>query len=233
MKFGLTQQFGCSYLPDQDEQLLVHVADSPITPHTAEMLVASGFRRSGEQIYRPHCPRCSACQAIRIPVSAFTPSRSQRRILQRNQGLRWQVSHTDKDAYYQLYDQYICARHKDGSMYPPTRAQYLSFVQCSWSEPLFIEGYDDGQLVVVAVTDRFPNSLSALYTFFDPTYAHRSIGTLAILQQITQAQQWQLDFLYLGYQIDACQKMNYKARFYPHERFFDNKWHRVSKKTEV
>ena len=51
------------------------------------MLLAAGFRRSGNNLYRPQCPACHACQAIRLPVAAFSPSRSQRRVLQRNQDL--------------------------------------------------------------------------------------------------------------------------------------------------
>ena len=37
-------------------------------------------------------------------------------------------------------------------------------------------------------TDEVDNAFSALYTFFKPELEHRSIGTLAILQQILLAQ---------------------------------------------
>ena len=36
-------------------------------------------------------------------------------------------------------------------------------------------------------------------------------------------------FLYLGYQIDGCQKMNYKTKFYPHQRLTNNQWKLVNK----
>ncbi|MEP1552796.1 MAG: arginyltransferase, partial [Paraglaciecola sp.] len=37
------------------------------------------------------------------------------------------------------------------------------------------------------------------------------------------------EFLYLGYQIDNCQKMRYKQNFLPNERFFEDKWHLFAK----
>ena len=80
MKFGITQIFGCSYLPDEREQLLVYADSTEQLALRYGQLIQVGFRRSGEQIYRPHCPDCNACQSVRIPVDAFTPSRSQKRV---------------------------------------------------------------------------------------------------------------------------------------------------------
>lgn len=230
MKFGLTNPFSCSYLPDKQEQLLVLVEEPVYGNHHYDMLISAGFRRSGEQIYRPHCRNCQACHSVRLPVADFTPSRSQKRVLNKNKDIRVLISRDDKPEYYPLYEQYINQRHQDGSMYPASRQQYRGFIQSAWSEPLFVECYMQRELVAVAVTDVIQHGLSALYTFFKPELVERSIGTFSILQQIKQTQKMQLSYLYLGYQVDACAKMNYKTRFYPHERFFENKWHRVQKK---
>ena len=230
MKFGLTQQFACSYLKDRDEQLLVFADTDTPKEDQYEFLLGAGFRRSGEQIYRPHCPACAACQSLRVPVALFAPSKSQKRILRRNQDIKVRVSNTDNADYYPLYEQYINQRHDDGSMYPASPEQYQSFVSSKWTKPLFIELHLLDKLVAVAVTDNLTHSLSALYTFFAPGLADRSIGKLAILQQIAIAAELKKKYLYLGYQIDDCKKMNYKADFYPHERFFSNKWRLIRKK---
>lgn len=234
MKFGLTQQFCCSYLPEKHEQLLVFVdaAGSSVAASQGhyDLLLDAGFRRSGEQIYRPHCPACQACQAIRIPVQKFVPSKSQQRVLRKNRDILVQLSFEERASYYSLYEQYINQRHHDGSMFPATRQQYDSFIKCAWNAPVFLEFYLQEELVAVAVTDLLGHALSALYTFFRPDLAERSIGTFAILQQIKQAQNMHKSYLYLGYQIDKCQKMNYKSKFLPHERFYQNKWHLITKK---
>lgn len=234
MKFGITQAFTCSYLPERDEQLLVYAEQSHQQSLRYGQLIQVGFRRSGEQIYRPHCPECNACQSIRIPVAEFVPSRSQKRILKRNAHLRTQMVTKPSQQYYPLYEQYICARHKEGSMYPPNQTQFEHFVLCEWKDPGFIEAYDGDKLVAVAVTDIIDNgashrALSALYTFFDPDYAGASLGTWMIMMQARHAEMQNREYLYLGYFVAGCQKMSYKRQFFPYEQFNGSKWQRFCK----
>ncbi|TDF42110.1 arginyltransferase [Alteromonadaceae bacterium M269] len=225
MKFGITQEFACSYLPENKERLLVFAEDEP-NEKVYEALMHAGFRRSGEQIYRPHCLNCQACQSIRIPVDIFKPSKSQKRIINKNKDLRIELSRQNKDAYYDIYQDYINQRHSDGSMYPATEEQYRGFLPGSWLEQYYMEFWLDDCLIGVAVTDELKDSLSALYTFFIPEFENRSLGTWAILKQIELAKDLQKQYLYLGYQIDECRKMNYKSKFKPNERFIDNTWYR-------
>ncbi|MDU0354928.1 arginyltransferase [Paraglaciecola aquimarina] len=228
-KFGLTQEYACSYLPEKQEQLLVLMPEQ--APNLVEYgyLIAAGFRRSGMQIYRPHCQDCRACEAIRIPVTSFKYSKSQKRIRSRNQDLHIKVSKTNKPEYYPLYENYVNQRHADGSMYPANKEQYQGFIINPWDKALYLELHDENGLIAVAVTDNLPNSLSALYTFFKPDQDKRSLGTFAVLQQIELAKRLNKDYLYLGYQIDACEKMRYKQNFLPHERFFAEKWQLIAK----
>ena len=46
----------------------------------------------------------------------------------------------------------------------------------------------------------------------------------AILLQIREAQAMGLPFVYLGYWIDGCRKMSYKANYAPLELFVDGQW---------
>jgi arginyl-tRNA--protein-N-Asp/Glu arginylyltransferase len=230
MKFGITTAFTCSYLPEQKERLLVFMSDTQPTMLEYNYLISAGFRRSGTQVYRPHCGSCNACESIRLPVDTFAPSKSQKRTIKRNQDLTIRISHSDKPEYYPLYESYINQRHADGSMYPATLEQYQGFVLSPWNNALFIELHTNDELIGVAVTDKLVSSLSALYTFFKPEEQQRSLGNFAILQQIELAKSLNKPFLYLGYQIDACQKMSYKQNFLPHERFFDDKWQLITKK---
>ncbi|WP_416308685.1 arginyltransferase [Neptunicella sp. SCSIO 80796] len=232
MKFGITQTFQCAYLPNEQERLIVLVEESNDPKEPYEKLLNAGFRRSGAQIYRPHCINCNACQSLRVPIEYFRLSRSQKRIQTKNRDIKVVINRSDQPTYYQLYRRYINARHTDGSMFPPNKEQYESFLCHDRAEQLFIELWLDNTLVGVAVTDEVSDALSALYTFYAPELEDRSLGTYAILCQIEQAKALGKQYLYLGYQIDDCAKMNYKAKFHPHQRFIDNKWHEFTKKPD-
>jgi arginyl-tRNA--protein-N-Asp/Glu arginylyltransferase len=224
MKFGVTQPFACSYLPEREEQLLVCMEPNESLGDYYSALIQAGFRRSGDQLYRPHCKTCSACESIRLLCSDFAPSKSQKRVLTKNKAIKITVSQGERDDYYALYERYIGAAHKDGSMYPPSYDQYRNFIHCNWQSAMFIEGRIDDKLIGVAVTDKVNDGLSALYTFFEPDLLKQSLGTFFIMQQIQLSLSLGLPYLYLGYQIDECKKMNYKKNFYPHQRLHNNQW---------
>ncbi|TMP73474.1 arginyltransferase [Pseudoalteromonas sp. S1609] len=224
-RIGLSQPFECSYLPDRQEQLLVILDPSCYNSNKFESLLGLGFRRSGNQIYRPHCPICSACSSVRVLADEFMPTKSQKRKLNKAKN-RFEVkySQVEREQYYPLYSKYISLRHQDGSMYPPDKSQFQSFLFCSWLTITFIELWDQENLVAVAVTDCMDNAISAIYTFFDPDYEHFSLGTVMILQQLKFAKQQHKQFVYLGYQIDECDKMKYKTQFLPAQKQLNDQW---------
>jgi len=224
-RIGLSQPFECSYLPDRQEQLLVILDPSCYSSNKCESLLGLGCRRSGNQIYRPHCPICSACSSVRVLADEFMPTKSQKRKLNKAKN-RFEVkySQVEREQYYPLYSKYISLRHQDGSMYPPDKSQFQSFLFCSWLTITFIELWDQENLVAVAVTDCMDNAISAIYTFFDPDYEHFSLGTVMILQQLKFAKQQHKQFVYLGYQIDECDKMKYKTQFLPAQKQLNDQW---------
>jgi len=186
-----------------------------------------GFRRSGDHIYRPWCDDCGECKSVRIPLPDYKLSKSQKRVINRNKDLQVSFEKPElNDEYYQLYQNYITARHRDGDMFPPSQEQYSSFLCQSppSSNSQFICFRLDGRLISIAVVDLLPNGLSAIYTFFDPAEEIRGLGKLAIVWQIQWAQKQGLDFLYLGYWIKECQKMAYKAEYKPIQVFEDLMW---------
>ncbi|EWH09997.1 arginyl-tRNA-protein transferase [Catenovulum agarivorans DS-2] len=231
IQFGISEEFVCDYLPDNKERLLVALDNIVYTPENYEKLMALGFRRSGYQVYRPHCQQCQACQSIRIDSQTFKPSKSQKRLLNKNRDIQARIVYkvADSDIYYPLYQKYIEHKHADGSMYPPSLEQFNSFVKAAWLDIGFLELSVNGNLVAVSVVDALPNSFSAVYTFYDPLLANRSLGTFAILQLIELARMSQRQFVYLGYQVDGCNKMNYKSRFYPHQRLEAGHWINIQK----
>jgi len=51
-----------------------------------------------------------------------------------------------------------------------------------------------------------------------------SFGVFNILWQIGLAKQLGLPYLYLGYWIDGCRKMEYKTQYQPIEGLVDGRW---------
>lgn len=223
-QFGITQPFTCNYLADEEERLLVAVDERLHNTEQYSWLMANGFRRSGSQIYRPHCINCSACKSIRVISSQFVLSKSQKRLMNKNKAYSLKISHEAKDIYYELYENYINTIHHDGSMFPANMAQYETFTQSNVSEQLFIETWDGDKLISVAVTDILVDALSAVYTFYHPDYRSNGLGVFSILNQIKLTNDYKKTFLYLGYQIDSCQKMNYKNKYYPYQELIENSW---------
>jgi arginine-tRNA-protein transferase len=166
-------------------------------------------------------------------VPDYLPSKSQKRALKRNQQFVIKQSSVLKDSYYPLFESYINTFHRDGSMYPATFDQFKSFLSSALTEQVFIETWDnegdEEVLICVAVTDVLTNALSAVYTFYHPDYKTNGLGVFSILTQLRISKEMALPYLYLGYQIDDCQKMNYKNKYFPYEIFVNGDWLRTEK----
>ena len=221
----VTPAHACGYLPEQAARSAFVPPSVPKSPQLLGVLTRHGFRRSGEHIYRPVCGECRACVALRVPVHEFRPRRSQRRVWRRNRDLRV-VERDDcfRTEHYRLYRRYVAARHPGGSMDDATPLQYRSFLRSEWADTVFVEFRRDARLLAVAVSDHLPDAHSAVYTFYDPDFESRSLGTYCILWQIERACRAGHDWLYLGYWIAECGKMRYKERFLPQERLIDRAW---------
>lgn len=229
LKLFATAPHPCSYLDGEEATTVFIDPQAPVNKQLYSELSRLGFRRSGNHLYRPHCANCQACVSCRIPVALFHPARSQRRCLSRNRDLDIRlVDDIATDEHYDLYQHYIHSRHRDGDMYPPSRAQYESFLSRAWSLTRYMEYRDRGRLVGVAVCDLLDDGLSAIYTFFDNSQSRRSLGAFAILSQIEKARQLGLPYVYLGYWIRQCQKMSYKTQYRPLELLVNKRWVRLN-----
>ena len=229
VQFFLTPKHPCSYLNRNNAQTLFFDPRVVITEEIYQSLTDQGFRRSGSHLYRPHCGGCSACIPTRLPVDQFQPRRSQRRVLKRNADVHLRVEDaTFSRRHYHLYERYISLRHADGDMYPASEDQYRSFLLSPWSNSMFVSLYAGERLLSVAVTDRQPQGLSAIYTFFEPNEHARSLGVLSILKQIELCRELGLPYLYLGYWIKDCDKMSYKTQYRPTELYINNRWVAIS-----
>ncbi len=229
LKLFATQPHPCSYIDGEQATTVFVDPEAKIDITLYSQLSLLGFRRSGGHLYRPQCSNCQACMSCRIPVSLFKANRSQRRCWQKNQDIEISITHRiDTLEHYNLYSRYIESRHQDGDMYPPAEEQYKAFLTSEWGSTRYLEFRLDGELIGVAVCDHLDDGLSAVYTFYNANLRERSLGKFAILAQIHRARDMGLSYVYLGYWIKQCEKMNYKTDYRPLELLVNRRWLRLN-----
>jgi len=217
----------CPYLARRKARMPLRLPLRPLTPEETDVHLARGDRRHGRLLYRPACPRCSACEPMRLDVERFQPSRSQRRVLRRgHRELRTEIGDPDVDERrLELYDAHKRGRGLvSGSGRPIDERSYFGFLVDRCVDAFELRYFVADRLVGVAVTDRGETALSAVYCYFDPAFSRLGIGTFSILRQVELCREWGLRHLYLGLYIAQNEHMSYKARFRPHERLVDGEW---------
>lgn len=216
----------CPYMPGRVERRIFADLCGPQAAFSYELLSEAGFRRSLSFAYRPACPGCNACVPVRIPVAEFVDTRAWRRIRNANKHLlSARVTARATAEQYALFARYQQARHNDGEMARMSMADYQTMVEVGAMDSMILELRDaQRRLIGACLTDRMARGLSAVYSFFEPDFSARSLGSLLILRLIDEARSEGLDHVYLGYWIEGSRKMAYKSRFKPLEALTREGW---------
>lgn len=226
--FHRTASLPCPYVAGKIERKVVtHLAG-----HEAQTLFdelsRAGFRRSHHLAYRPACPSCRGCVPVRVDAAAFRWSANLRRVRARNADLavRELPAHATSEQF-RLFVRYQRWRHAGSDMADMTYGDYRAMVEDTPVMTRMIEFRDaSGALVAGCLADRMDDGYSAVYSFYDPEEAGRSLGTFAILWLIQRARALGLPWVYLGYWIAESRKMAYKIRFRPLEALGPDGWSR-------
>ncbi len=231
----ITTPAPCPYLPGRKEKKVFTHLLGDQAPRIHDMLSLAGFRRSQNIAYRPACDGCNACISVRIVVDEFDFKRGYRRTARQNADLitEMRAPAATREQFSLLRD-YLDTRHAEGGMADMTIIDYTAMVEETTVDTHLVEyrlppadAQDTGKLVAVALIDQVSDGLSMVYSFYDTAEASRGLGTYMVLDHIRRCRLAGLPYLYLGYWVDGCGKMAYKARFEPLEALSGTGWSRL------
>ncbi len=187
-----------------------------VLPAEMDFLLAEGWRNFGTYFFRHSLGvfrgEIRRVIPLRIRLSDFTMSKSQRRNIQRNQDLRVVVQpiFIDKEKE-ELFD-----RHKQRfEEYPPESVYTFISTEPATipSEAFEICVYENKKLLAVSFFNVGADSLSGIYAMFEPTETKRGLGILTMLLEINYAKSIGKDFYYQGYAYEGESFYDYKKRF--------------------
>lgn len=226
--FG-TRSLPCPYVEGRVERKVVTDLSGDAGASMYERLSRAGFRRSHNLAYRPACPGCMACVPVRVRAGDFEMDRTFRRVWKGNSDLAAAESPARATTeQFRLFARYQADRHAEGEMASMAFNDFRAMVEDTPVDSRLVEFRDaQGTLVATMLGDYMEDSLSAVYSFFEPGLKRRGLGTFMILWLIERARQMDLPFVYLGYWIENSDKMSYKSRFRPLERLGKDGWRQI------
>ena len=231
-RFFVTAPSPCPYLPGRVERKVFTELKGSDAAEMNEALSRIGFRRSQNVVYRPSCDGCSACVSVRVVAAEFRPSASQKRLLKRHSDLEVSACEPwSTEEQFDLLQRYLGSRHPDGGMATMDAYDFADMVEQTPVDTIVVEYREaspngrPGRLLGACLTDRQSDGLSMVYSFFEPDEPlRRGLGTFIILDHIVRAARAGLPYIYLGYWIAGCDRMDYKTRFAPVERLGAGGW---------
>jgi arginine-tRNA-protein transferase len=221
-----TEPEPCPYLPERDASSQYRLIIG-LSPKEYGGLLAEGWRRFGQVIFRPRCPSCSECVPIRVPVEGFRPSKSQRRCLRRNRDVTLEVGEpTIDEERLDLYRRHHAEREQTRSWRPSrmTAEDYHQSFVLNTVRTLEFRYRIDERLVGIAYVGAAEDALNSIYAFTDPDESRRGLGNLDVLREIETAKSLSLKYLYLGFLVVGCPSMEYKSDFRPYELRREGEW---------
>ena len=193
-----------------------------VTPGQLDRLLAEGWRHFGTYFFRYslglHESDIRLVIPLRIRLNTFSLSKSQRRVLRRNDDLQTEIRPVEITAdVADLFD-----RHKQRFKFgvPASIYDFLS------DDPAHVPGETlevnvklHGHLAAVSYFDVGEKAVSAIYAMFDPDLSRRGLGIFTMLKEIEFAIGSGKDFYYQGYSYEGHSFYDYKKRFRGSEEF--------------
>lgn len=215
-----TLEAKCAYLDDKRMRMEYKFIEN-CPDELNQNLIQRGWRRFGEYYSRPKCQDCKECLSLRIDAKNYRFSKSARRTIRKNYRTKILIQKpTLTREHLNLYEKYHTKMEekKGWKHYSLSPNSYHELYVCGamqfGKEILY---FVDNKLVGVDLIDIINDGISSIYFFYDPDFAHLSLGRFSLYQQILIAQNYKLQWIYLGYYVKDCPSLSYKADYKPFE----------------
>jgi arginine-tRNA-protein transferase len=199
-----------------------------VSPRQLDVLLADGWRHFGEHFFRYNIAfseyELRRVLPLRIRLSDFALSKSQRRILKKNQDLQIITRPIEITAEKKL----LFEKHKKRFKHnvPDSIYDFLSRTPASVPcEALEVCVLSQEKLLAASFFDVGATAVSGVYAMFDPEETSRSLGIYTMLLVINYALENDKNFYYPGYAYVGNSFYDYKKRFSGLETFdWDGNW---------
>ena len=188
-----------------------------IPPGMMDRLWESGWRHFGSSFYRYSVTIDEGgirnITPLRLDLESFVMSKSQRRVLRKNEDLCFQFSPATLSMQARLMFQRHKQRFKDNI--PEDLDTFLSntpaTVPCPCTQ---CEVTLNGELIAISYLDVGEQASSAVYGIFEPEHSWRSLGTLTMLKEIEHSRSLGHRWYYPGYATLQPSPYDYKKQLH-------------------
>jgi arginine-tRNA-protein transferase len=188
-----------------------------VSPNETDHLLAEGWRHFGAEFFRYnynfHEEKLARVLPLRINLKQFAHSKSQRKILHKNQDTTVIIQPLEIDtAKINLFEQhkYKFKDNLPGNIFEIISAQDPSGIPCHTME---VSVYSQTKLIACSFMDVGTEATSSIYGFYDLNESVRSLGIFTMLLEI----EWSVAngklYYYPGYAYDIPSYYDYKKRF--------------------
>lgn len=188
-----------------------------VGPREMDALWAEGWRHFGPLFFRyrrtSYAGRGCTVLPLRLDLSRFAPTRSQRRVLARNRDASVEIGPTViTGETLEMFE-----RHRERFTYavPDALESFLSYYEPS-TVPCRNETISvrlGGRLAAVSFLDVGREATSAVYAMFEPAESRRSLGIFTMLEAVRRSRALGCLYYYPGYACREPSVYDYKKNF--------------------
>ncbi|QQG35206.1 MAG: hypothetical protein HYS17_06440 [Micavibrio aeruginosavorus] len=223
----------CTMSPGQTRRLIgIHTPEG--TDEETNRAVKKGLMEHGYEnnvlpgmMSANNCPLCNSCIQLRIVVSDYKFSASERKLMHRNRNYATAQTPTRYSIeQFALYLLHFAARIRRLGCDQPFTEPVYQLIARARSHTQTISDMGGKNLHAVMYYDDYGDSLYAAHQVYDPALSqNHSFGRYGLLKLIEHARQrGNVKHIYIGYWVKNSPALDYKKQFQPLEAFINGEW---------